>query len=54
MAAKRSTGDGIGPRSHEDTWGSSAPAKEKWERRNADTVRKTVEKDNEAKETGDA
>ncbi len=54
MAAKRNTGDGIGPRSHEDTWGASAPAKDKWTRRNADGVRRAVEADNEKKETGDA
>lgn len=55
MATRRSTPepDGVGPRSHEDTWGVSEPAKAKWFDANADKVRKAVEQANEEKEIGD-
>jgi len=55
MATRRTTEtDEFSPRSHEDTWGASQPAKEAWEDKNADKVRKAVEAANEEKEIGDA
>lgn len=35
--------------SHESTWGATEPAKQAWADKNADRVRKTVERDNEQK-----
>ncbi len=55
MANRRSTdGDSHTQRGHEDTWGATEAAKDRWVTNNADKVRKQVEADNEKKEVGDA
>jgi hypothetical protein len=40
-------------RNHEDTWGASEPAKEKWESDNADAARKETDKRNESTARGE-
>ena len=38
---------------HESTWGASTPVKENWTDKNAEPVRKAVERENAKKEAGD-
>lgn len=41
-------------RGHETTWGGTEAAKQAWVDKHAEPVRKAVEKENKAKELGDA